>query len=129
VVGQQNAALADTLQLRDVATATIFWLLMGYNFGFMIASNTPFGSRVGFRGQAMDYQKDHGRIMMSIASNTDLLNHCRNRVKSEFFLNVCQTLKYNVYTWCAKNGHLSSMSPKAATLFLPVTSPNADQFS
>jgi len=25
VVGQQNADIADTLQLRDVATATIFW--------------------------------------------------------------------------------------------------------
>ena len=26
VVGQQNADIADTLQLRDVAMATIFWL-------------------------------------------------------------------------------------------------------
>jgi len=26
VVGQQNADIADTLQLRDVAVATIFWL-------------------------------------------------------------------------------------------------------
>jgi len=26
VVGQQNADIADTLQLRDIATANIFWL-------------------------------------------------------------------------------------------------------
>jgi len=26
VVGQQNADIADTLQLRDVAMATTFWL-------------------------------------------------------------------------------------------------------
>jgi len=26
VVGQQNADIADTLHLRDVATANIFWL-------------------------------------------------------------------------------------------------------
>jgi len=26
VVGQQNANIADTLQLRDVATGNIFWL-------------------------------------------------------------------------------------------------------
>jgi len=37
VVGQQNADIADTLHLRDVATATTFWLLMGYNFGCVIA--------------------------------------------------------------------------------------------
>ena len=29
VVGQQNAYIADTLQLRDIAMATIFWLSMG----------------------------------------------------------------------------------------------------
>jgi len=28
VVGRQNADIADTLQLRDVAMATIFWLSM-----------------------------------------------------------------------------------------------------
>jgi len=28
VVGQQNADIADTLQLRDVDMATIFWLSM-----------------------------------------------------------------------------------------------------
>jgi len=30
VVGRQNADIADTLQLRDVAMATTFWLSMGY---------------------------------------------------------------------------------------------------
>jgi len=33
VVGWQDADIADTLHLRVVAVATIFWLSMGYNFG------------------------------------------------------------------------------------------------
>ena len=42
-VGRQNADIADTPQLRDVAMATPFCLSMGYNgynFGCMIASDT-----------------------------------------------------------------------------------------
>jgi len=42
VVGRQNADIADTLQLRDVAMETIFWLSMDYNLRCMIASNTLF---------------------------------------------------------------------------------------
>jgi len=45
MIGQQNADIADTLHLRDVAMTTIFWLSMGYNFGCMIASDTLFDSR------------------------------------------------------------------------------------
>jgi len=37
---RQNADIADTLHLRDVAMATPFCLSMGYNFGCMIASGT-----------------------------------------------------------------------------------------
>jgi len=37
VVGRQNADIADTLHLRDVAVATTFWLSMGYNVGCMVA--------------------------------------------------------------------------------------------
>jgi len=37
---RQNADIADTLHLRDVAMTTPFCLLMGYNFGCMIASGT-----------------------------------------------------------------------------------------
>jgi len=37
---------------RYVAMATIFWLLMGYNFGCMLASDTLFGSRGGFSGSS-----------------------------------------------------------------------------
>jgi len=48
VVGRQNADIADTLQLRDVAMATTFWLSMGYNFSCMTASDTLFDSRGGF---------------------------------------------------------------------------------
>jgi len=53
VVGLQNADIPDTLHLRDVATATIFWLSMGYNFGCMTASDTLFDSRGRFSGQAI----------------------------------------------------------------------------
>jgi len=45
VIGRQNADIADTLHLRDVAVATTFWLLMVYNFGCMIASDRQFDSR------------------------------------------------------------------------------------
>ena len=52
MVGGQNADIADTLHTWDVAMATSFWLLMGYNFGFMIASDTLFYSRSGFSGSS-----------------------------------------------------------------------------
>ena len=38
MVGEQNGDIADNLQLRDVATATICWLSMDYNFGYIIAT-------------------------------------------------------------------------------------------
>ena len=44
----QNADIADTLHLRDVAMATPVCLSMGYNFGCMIADDTLFDSRGGF---------------------------------------------------------------------------------
>ena len=47
---RENADIADTLHLRDVATATPFCLSMGYNFGCMIASDTFFDSRGRFFG-------------------------------------------------------------------------------
>ena len=50
MVGRQNADIADTLQLRDVAMATTFWLSMGYNFSSMTASDTLFDSMGGFSG-------------------------------------------------------------------------------
>jgi len=52
VVGRQNADIADTLQLRDVAMATTFWLSMGSNFSCMTASDTLFDSRGGFSGSS-----------------------------------------------------------------------------
>jgi len=52
VVIRQNADIADNLQLRDIVTATIFWLSLGYNFGCMIASDTLFDSRGGFLGSS-----------------------------------------------------------------------------
>ena len=50
---RQNADIADTLHLRDVAMATPFCLSMGYNFGCIIASDTCLILGVGFRGQAI----------------------------------------------------------------------------
>jgi len=49
---RQNADIADTLHLSDVAMATPFCLSMGYNFGCMIASDTLFDSRGGFSGSS-----------------------------------------------------------------------------
>ena len=53
MVSRQNADIADTLQLRDVAIATTFWLPMGYDFGCVAASDSLFDSRGGFSGQAI----------------------------------------------------------------------------
>jgi len=53
VVGRQKADIANNLQIRDVAVATIFWLLMDCNFGCMIASNMLFDSRGVFLSQAI----------------------------------------------------------------------------
>ena len=40
----------DSLHLRDVAMASTFWLLMGYNFSCLIASGTIFNSGGEFSG-------------------------------------------------------------------------------
>ena len=47
---RQNADIADTMHLRDVAMATPFCILMGYKFGCMIASDTLFDYKRGFSG-------------------------------------------------------------------------------
>ena len=53
MVGRLNADVADTLHLRDVAMATTFWPLMGYNFSCVIASGTIFDFVGGFSGKAI----------------------------------------------------------------------------
>jgi len=53
VGGRQNADIADTLQLRDLAMATTLWVSMGYNFSCMIASDALFDSSGEFWGQAI----------------------------------------------------------------------------
>jgi len=50
---RQNADIADTLHLRDVATATPFCLSMGYNFGCMQLATCCLILGVGFLGQAI----------------------------------------------------------------------------
>ena len=52
MVGRQNADIADTLQLRDVAMATTFSLSMGYNFSCMTASDSLFDSLGWFSGSS-----------------------------------------------------------------------------
>jgi len=37
VVDRQNADIADTLQLMEVAIVTTFWLSLRYNFSCIIA--------------------------------------------------------------------------------------------
>jgi len=46
VVGRQNADIADTLQLRDVAMETTFWFSVGYTFSCVIVCDTLFDYRV-----------------------------------------------------------------------------------
>ena len=48
VVGRQNADVANTMHLRDVAMATTFWLLMCHDF----CCGTIFDSRGGFWGSS-----------------------------------------------------------------------------
>ena len=44
MVGRQNADVADSLHLRDVAMATTFCLSMGYNIGCMITTSVSMSS-------------------------------------------------------------------------------------
>jgi len=48
VVSRENADIADTVKLRDVAMVTTFWLPSGYNFGCIIASDMLFDFSGGF---------------------------------------------------------------------------------
>jgi len=70
VVGQQNADIANSLQPRDVAMATIFWLLMGYIFGCIIASNTLFHSRGEFLGSSYSVKTGDSEVLRDVAMAT-----------------------------------------------------------
>ena len=52
MVSRQNADIANTLHIWDVAMASCFLAFDGYNFGCMIASDTLFYSRGGFSGSS-----------------------------------------------------------------------------
>ena len=72
MVGQQNADIADALQLREVAMTTTFWLSMGYNFSCMTASDTLFDSRGGFLGDKLsneDIAEIEGLRDVAMATN------------------------------------------------------------
>ena len=66
---RQNADIADTLHLRDVAVATPFCLSMGYNFGCMIASDT-FDSRGGFSGLSYPMKTADFEVLRDVAMAT-----------------------------------------------------------
>ena len=63
MVSRQNAYIINTLQLREVAMATTFWLPMGYNFACVIANDTAFDFRCEFAGSSypMKTVGSHGR--------------------------------------------------------------------
>jgi len=44
MIGQQNAAIADTLQLRDVAMATMLFLYMYIGGIWLIRLNRPYAA-------------------------------------------------------------------------------------
>ena len=69
---RQNADIADTLHLRDVAMTTPFCLSMSYNFGCMIASDTLFDSRGGFSGSSypMKTYVDDFEVLRDVAMAT-----------------------------------------------------------
>ena len=69
---RQNADIASTLHLRDVATATLFCLSMGYNFGCMIASDTLFDSRGGFSGSSYPMKTADFEVRRDVAMATIL---------------------------------------------------------
>jgi len=73
---RQNADIADTLHLRDIAMGTPFCLSMGYNFGCMIASNTLFDSRGGFWGRVLTTLKNLEN--MEISGNLFILDNSGN---------------------------------------------------
>jgi len=91
VVGWQNADIADTRHQRGVATATTFWLSMGYNFGCMIASDTLFDSGSGFSGQAIQWTHSqfrgskgccHGNHILAFYIWDALWRHLANTIES-----------------------------------------------
>jgi len=51
VVGRQDADIADTLQLRDVAMATTFWLPLRCNFGCVVAKT---GNEIQIRSSNLE---------------------------------------------------------------------------
>jgi len=77
VVGQQNADVADVLQLRDVATATIFWLSVWYNFGCVIISDMLFDSWGEFSSEAIPWR--HSR-------DQDSNGHCHGNYFLAFYI-------------------------------------------
>ena len=71
MVGRQNADIADTLHLRNVSIATTFWLLIGYNFSCMTASDTLFDSRGGFSRSSYPIKTADFQVLRNVAMATN----------------------------------------------------------
>jgi len=55
------------VHLRDVAMASTFWLSMGYNFGWMIASDTLFDSKCGFLRSSFPIKTADFEVLRDVA--------------------------------------------------------------
>ena len=94
MVGRQNAYIADTLHLWDVAMATTFCLSMGYSFGCMIASDTLFDSRGWVFGVNLsdediaDFDVLRGVVMATIFGFL-------------YVVHICSTCQILLYRLCA----------------------------
>ena len=71
MVDQQNADIADTLKIRDVAMATTFWLSMNYNFSCVTASDTLFDSMGGFSGTSYPMKTAEIEGLRDVAMETN----------------------------------------------------------
>jgi len=76
VVNRQDTGtdITDTLQLREVAMATTFWLPSGNNFGFVVTSDTLFDIWVAFGVKLSDIAEIKGLrgVAMATAFGTTL---------------------------------------------------------
>ena len=72
MAGRQNADIADNLNLKDVAMATTFWLLMGCNFSCMVSRDTLFDSRGGFSGSSYPMKTADFEVLRDTAMATIL---------------------------------------------------------
>ena len=59
-----------TAAIRDVALVTTLWFSMGYNFGYMIASDTLFNFGGGFSGLSYPMKTANFEVLRDVAMAT-----------------------------------------------------------